>query len=72
MSDQPVTEPRPDDRTDENLTADQVMDGDHVSTNTSDDVQEMGIVSGVGSGTGASDVEPADDYPTDNDGETVD
>ena len=72
MSDRPITEPQSDDRTDDNLSADQVMEGGHVETNSSDDVQGMGIVSGVGSGaTGAADVEPVDDYPVDNDGETV-
>ena len=72
MTDRPITEPQPDDKTDSDLSADQVMEGGHVETNANDDVQGMGIVSGVGSGTGASEVEPADEYPPDNDGETVD
>jgi hypothetical protein len=74
MTDGPVTEPLADDRENSGneLTADDVMEGGHVATNQGAEVQGMGIVSGVGSGTGATDVEPAEDTPPDNDGETVD
>ena len=73
MTDGPITEPQPDDRDDDRLSADEVLEGGHVEGNAGDEVQGMGIISGVGTGaSGSADVEPADDYPPDNDGETVD
>ena len=74
MSDAPISEPLRDnsDDQDTSLTADEVMEGGHVAPNMGAEVQGMGVISGAGSGAGASEVEPADDYPPDNDGETVD